>query len=88
MPRGMEHPTYWLEPTPPHDVPVTALRPDFDAPFIFLSYASQNRDAAEALLTLLKDEGLPFWWDQYILGDGWRDQIAERLDGAKAVLTL
>ncbi|MEM6387402.1 MAG: toll/interleukin-1 receptor domain-containing protein [Pseudomonadota bacterium] len=92
LPKGIAHPPHWPDPAPPEQEDAKPKPPTEPAPapdpFIFLSYASEDRDAAEALLTLLKDQGLPFWWDQYILGDGWRDQIAERLNAAKAVLAV
>ena len=56
---------------------------------VFVSYKSEDRDAAARMVAALEASGLSVWWDQHIgTGDVWRSEITEQLDGAKAVVVL
>lgn len=60
-----------------------------EEPFVFLSYAHEDRDTVLRLADTLDDYGIRFWWDQDIAtGDGWRDTIAQKLNECAAVLAL
>jgi TolB-like protein/Tfp pilus assembly protein PilF len=56
---------------------------------VFLSYKSEDRPRAEAMVRALEGAGLEVWWDQKLAaGDTWRQQLGERLDAAGCVIVL
>ncbi len=74
--------------------PETGLaRADDSAPKVFLSYASEDRDAVEALADSLQSRGVRVWQDTQDLraGDDWNrvlvDVIARRIDYVVVVQT-
>ncbi len=57
--------------------------------FVFLSYATPNRELSRGFLELLNDHGVKVWWDQDLRpGEEWREEIKKRLEQASAVVTL
>jgi TolB-like protein len=56
---------------------------------VFISYKSEDRARAARLVNALTKSGQTVWWDQNIgLGDAWRHQIAEQLDGSRCTIVL
>lgn len=56
---------------------------------VFVSYKSEDRALAAMMVSALESSGLTVWWDQHIgMGEIWRAEITEHLDGAKAVVVL
>jgi hypothetical protein len=56
---------------------------------VFVSYASTDREAAQALAGELQRHGLSVWWDRAIPpGRQFDEVIEEALDGARCVLLL
>jgi TolB-like protein len=54
---------------------------------IFLSYASEDRERIEPLVTILEAEGWTLWWDRdLIAGPSFADKIQENLDQARCIL--
>lgn len=57
-------------------------------PFVFLSYAKEDRETVDTIRRHLVSEGLECWWDQEIApGDGWRETIKEKHKSSAVVLT-
>jgi serine/threonine-protein kinase len=58
-------------------------------PDVFVSYKSEDRQAAARIVDALAAEGLSVWWDQHIgAGDEWRQSITDNLQAARCVLVL
>jgi adenylate cyclase len=56
---------------------------------LFLSYAHQDVERAEALARFLEANGLTVWWDRrMVAGDKIHDVIDEEIEKAKAVIVL
>ncbi|MGE0825941.1 MAG: TIR domain-containing protein [Candidatus Binatia bacterium] len=56
---------------------------------IFISYASEDREAARQLARALEECGWSVWWDRKILAGQTFDQVIEReLESAKCVVVL
>lgn len=56
---------------------------------VFISYAREDRAAAQVLAAALVDSGISVWWDRQIAGgQDFTDVIAERLAAARVVLVL
>ncbi|MFQ6022759.1 MAG: toll/interleukin-1 receptor domain-containing protein, partial [Acidiferrobacterales bacterium] len=56
---------------------------------IFISYAREDRDRAQAIAQALEKQGLAVWWDRNILPGGTWDKVIEKaLDEAKCVIVL
>jgi hypothetical protein len=56
---------------------------------IFVSYASADRDVAEALAEQLQADGLSVWWDvETAPGANFREEIAKQLNAAKTVIVV
>ena len=54
---------------------------------IFLSYASEDRERIEPLVTILEAEGWTLWWDRdLIAGPSFADKIQENLDQARCIV--
>lgn len=90
LPPGITHPESW--PTwAESEKPDTEDELVTPAPehFVFLSYATKDRDVVSRLRLALTDANIPLWWDQNLsAGDGWRSAIQSKLDTAAAVLTV
>jgi WD40 repeat protein len=61
-------------------------------PFLFVSYAHQDRELCRRLVVLLRlalrSRGYDVWWDQAMLAGPWRDQIDDALRRAVAGVVL
>ena len=58
-------------------------------PFIFVSYAHLDSDAALPIISALEDRGFRVWYDGGIeAGTEWPEYIASHLNGCEAVLAL
>jgi TIR domain len=56
---------------------------------VFISYAREDRERAQALATVLQQHGLTVWWDRIIPpGRQFDEVIEEQLDAARCVLVL
>lgn len=57
---------------------------------VFISYKSDDRDAARALAEVLEKSGRDVWWDQDDLrgGDAYRDVIDQAISAADVVIVL
>lgn len=56
---------------------------------VFISYAREDRAKVEVLAKALEARGLAVWWDPKIkTGAGFRQEIAEALAGAHAVIVM
>jgi tetratricopeptide (TPR) repeat protein len=68
------------------DSPEPSAKP---TPDLFLSYAREDRDAAQRLAHALGEEGFGVWWDREIRGGrDFTDEIAANLRAARRVLVL
>ena len=63
--------------------PAAAAAPPADAPKVFLSYASEDRDAVEALADQLEARGIKVWQDKQDLraGDNWNHVLFDVIGG-------
>jgi hypothetical protein len=63
--------------------PAAAAAPPADAPKAFLSYASEDRDAVEALADKLEAQGIKVWQDKQDLraGDNWNHVLFDVIGG-------
>jgi hypothetical protein len=58
-------------------------------PCVFLSYAHRDQTTANLLAVRLRSEGIDVWMDTSLEpGDQWRDEIATRIERAKALIVL
>jgi tetratricopeptide (TPR) repeat protein len=56
---------------------------------IFISYAREDRETAQAIAKLLEDQQWSVWWDREIpIGKSFADTIATELESARAVVVL
>lgn len=56
---------------------------------VFISYAREDRDTAQALASALGAAGVGVWWDRDLVGgDDFTAEIERRLDSALAVVVL
>ena len=63
--------------------------PVMSGPDIFVSYASEDRDAVQRLVQLLQAAGFEVWWDRHITtGRAFDRDIEEALDAARCVLVV
>lgn len=66
-----------------------AVPPAPDRPFVSLSYTSADAAKAAALRAALEADGVPIWQDvEMRAGARFREEIAQRIDAAAAVLVL
>ena len=69
--------------------PVVHAAPPKPTAYVFLSYASSDRDAAQNLAMALARHGWKVWWDRSILpGKTFDQEIEAALDGAGCVIVL
>ena len=69
--------------------PNSPSQSDTLTPDLFLSYAREDRDAAQQLAHALGEEGFVVWWDREIRGGrDFTDEIAANLQAARLVLVL
>jgi hypothetical protein len=70
--------------------PTSAKPPDApQAPDVFISYASGDRDKAEDLARELEAEGYRVWWDTKLLGgQQYRKAIVSQLEAAHAAIVI
>lgn len=62
---------------------------DDEKPDVFLSYASEDRDRASALISALELHGFTVWWDKQIKANDEFSPVIERhLDAARCVVVL
>jgi hypothetical protein len=63
-----------------------------DRPFVFVSYAHEDKELCRRLVLMLGlvlgERGYRVWWDQTLVAGAWRDQIDGSLDRAVASLLL
>ncbi|MFT6583202.1 MAG: hypothetical protein ACJAU6_003655 [Alphaproteobacteria bacterium] len=90
IPDSLTRPAHWPEivSLPLRDLasPNATIR---TVPFIFLSYAGEDRDQIQVYFDFLLEQSVRPWWDQDLPpGVGWRIQIANRLVKSAAVLTF
>jgi len=56
---------------------------------VFISYARQDRERAEALVRVFEQQGWSVWWDRDLTpGNSYRKEIGGRLAAARCVLVL
>lgn len=56
---------------------------------VFISYAREDRQTAQALAKLIEAQGLDVWWDRELVpGEAYADIIEGELDQAMAVIVL
>jgi TolB-like protein len=56
---------------------------------VFVSYASEDRVRAQAIVQALEDEGFNVWWDRQIpLGRSFHKTIQDTIENSKCVLVL
>jgi TIR domain-containing protein len=66
-----------------------APRPDADAPHVFVSYASEDREAARRISEALLRRGYAVWWDRLIAGGTlWGEEIERAIGKSWAVIVL
>jgi hypothetical protein len=59
------------------------------SPDVFLSYAREDRLAAERIAGALTDRGWSVWWDRLLVGgQAWHGEIAHALGIARCVVVL
>lgn len=104
LPDGLTHPSHWPEwEQDTEDREIEAKEPEgqqasqhddsFEpgsfSPYVFLSYAHEDRENIALIREKLLESGIRCWWDQDIdTGDEWRLRIAEKLSDATVVLTF
>ncbi len=62
-------------------MPLDSSPPDLTAPTLFISYASEDREAAKRLRDALGAQGIDVWYDEDELtgGDAWDQKIRRRI---------
>ncbi len=57
---------------------------------VFISYASEDRPAVQALCSALEAEGIDVWFDRHELkpGDDWRRQIRRNVEDASCFVAV
>ena len=65
----------------PSDTETAASIPEAPRPSVFISYASENREAAKLLREALSASGLEVWYDEDELtgGDAWDQKIRRQI---------
>lgn len=88
IPKHLTRPEHWPDVyTIEHDTNLET-EPVRAQPFVFLSYATEDREWIADLRNSLQAEGINIWWDQDILlGQDWRTEIDKHLEASHAVLT-
>lgn len=84
IPDRLTYPEDWPEPPESEVVPEQP-----EGPFVFISYAHDNKTEVAEITRYLRAHEINIWWDDDILpGDPWREQIQASLENCQAVLTL
>jgi hypothetical protein len=84
IPEPLAYPEHWPEPLESAAVPEQP-----EGPFVFISYAHDNKTDVAEITRYLRAHEINIWWDDDILpGDPWREQIQANLENCHAVLTL
>jgi len=56
---------------------------------VFISYSSKDRERVRILVDALVRQGIPVWWDQFIVpGQNWENELEQALHRARAVIVL
>src|SRR5689334_9290301 len=56
---------------------------------VFISYATEDRERARSLASVLRERGWDIWWDREIpLGQAFDEVIEKAIDQAKCVIVL
>jgi hypothetical protein len=84
IPDHLTYPEHWPEPPESEVVPEQP-----EGPFVFISYAHDNKREVAEIVRYLRAHEINIWWDDDILpGDPWREKIQANLENCQAVLTL
>jgi len=84
IPEPLAYPEHWPEPLESAVVPEQP-----EGPFVFISYAQDNKIDVAEIARYLRAHEINIWWDDDLLpGDPWREQIQANLENCQAVLTL
>jgi uncharacterized protein YjbI with pentapeptide repeats len=84
IPDDLTYPDAWPEPPGSEVVPEQP-----EGPFVFISYAHDNKTEVAEIVRYLRAHKINIWWDADILpGDPWRERIKANLEKCQAVLTL
>ncbi|MHB8647543.1 MAG: toll/interleukin-1 receptor domain-containing protein, partial [Thermomicrobiales bacterium] len=69
---------------------VPAPPPDLTAPYVFVSYASADRDRVMPVVAALRRAGVPVWLDQHAIagGENYALEIADAIAGCAALVLL
>lgn len=81
----------WVRFQPPETLPHFKAPPsDMPPGAVFISYASQDRDAARLLATALRTRGIEVWFDSEELrsGDRWAEKICNNIRECRAFMPL
>lgn len=58
-------------------------------PFIFVSYAHNDRDIVFPIIELLQNNGYHVWYDEGLhVGNDWRDELADRISNCHAFIFM
>ena len=65
-------------------------QPEHATPYVFLSYASADRERALRIADLLKGQGIRVWIDRHSIAGGstWSAEIVRGIRGCAAVAVL
>ena len=97
LPDGLVHPDNWAEfewddddgAIPPEPTEPESSDDKFERPFVFLSYANEDRKRIALIRELLVYGDIPCWWDQDIEpGRNWAEEIQSRIGSASIILTF
>jgi predicted ATPase len=63
---------------------------DIDQPYVFISYASADRERVLEIVAALRDAGIACWLDQHNIAGGtnWGGSIAEAIEGCAAIVLM
>ena len=61
-----------------------------DSPYVFISYASSERDRVMEIVAALRDAGVTCWVDQHDIagGSNWGGSIADAIQGCSALILM